>query len=517
MAIAPHTDDTIFARASGAGRAGVAVFRLSGPKAAVIAERLAGRKLTPRRASLAAVKDPATGELIDRGLAILFRAPASFTGEDVAEFHLHGSRAVEAAFADAVAALGGRPAEPGEFTRRALLNGKLDLAQVEALADLVDAETSQQRRQALGQFEGRLSALADGWRRRLIAVLAPLEADIDFPDEEDVPAAVAARAGPAIDALLAELGSYRDGAGAARRLRDGVHAAIIGPPNAGKSSLMNALAGSDVAIVAATAGTTRDIVEARLDLGGVPVIVADTAGLRSETADAIEAEGMRRALARAGAADLRIMVIDPLAEDWAFEDEPSLTLPFQGRGQSVLREMSDKDRSAAPSLGKGGLSAPASPSKPDLHPEEPPQGGVSKGAEREGSTSRRSLLRRGDIVVWSKKDLGGAPGGVPEGVVSFHLSAETGEGMEGFLAALTAAASRLAGGSEGAALTRLRHVRAVEKAIAALERAKGRLASGPELAAEDARLAARALASITGAVDVEDVLGEIFASFCIGK
>jgi tRNA modification GTPase len=457
---APHTDHTIFARASGAGRAGVAVFRISGPRAFEIARALCGKAPNVRRAAVRAVKDP-SGALIDRGLVILFRGPCSFTGEDVAEFHLHGSSAVEAAFAEAVATAGGRPAEAGEFTRRALLNGKLDLAQVEALADLIDAETSEQRKQALGQFEGRLSALAEGWRRRLIAVLAPLEADIDFPDEEDVPAAVAARAGPAIDALIAELKSYREGAGAARRLREGVHVAIIGAPNAGKSSLMNALAGSDVAIVTPTPGTTRDIVEARLDLGGIPVIVADTAGLRDQTTDEIEREGMRRALARAGAAHLRVFVVDP------------------GTEGSVVT----------------GLSAPA----PGL-------------AEREGS-----ILSPGDVVVFSKKDLGTKPYATAEGVQSFHLSAVTGEGMPAFIAALSDRARELAAGSEGAALTRLRHVQAVEKAIAALERAKSRITGQPELAAEDARLAARALASITGAVDVEDVLGEIFASFCIGK
>ncbi|MEZ5982539.1 MAG: tRNA uridine-5-carboxymethylaminomethyl(34) synthesis GTPase MnmE [Parvularculaceae bacterium] len=313
MTTAPSTDETIFARASGAGRAGVAVFRISGPRAFEIAHGLCGSNPAVRRAG---VREVRSGErdLIDRGLVILFEGPGSFTGEDVAEFHLHGSRAVEAAFAEAVAAAGARPAGPGEFTRRALMNGKLDLAQVEALADLIDAETSQQRKQALGQLEGRLSAVAEGWRARLIAILAPLEADIDFPDEEGVPAAIAERAGPAIDALLAELKSYREGSGAARRLREGVSVAIIGAPNAGKSSLLNALAGADVAIVSERAGTTRDIVETRLDLGGVPVLFADTAGLRDQSTDEIEIEGMRRALARAEAADLRLLVIDPDTE-----------------------------------------------------------------------------------------------------------------------------------------------------------------------------------------------------------
>lgn len=443
--------DTIFARASGAGRAGVCVFRISGPAARAVAERLSTRRLETRRPTLAAIRDPETGEMIDRGLVILFAAPASFTGEDVAEFHLHGSRAVEAAFVEAAARAGARPAGPGDFTRRALANGKLDLAQVEALADLIDAETTQQRKQALGQLEGRLSALAENWRARLVAILAPLEADIDFPDEEGVPAAVAARAGPAIDALISELRSYREGAGRARRLREGVTAAIIGAPNAGKSSLLNALAGADVAIVSATAGTTRDVIETRLDLGGIPVLFADTAGLRDQTTDDIEAEGVRRALGRAQAADLRILVIDPGAMESA------------------------------------------------------------------RNVSRETLLRPGDIIVWSKRDLGAAPGMTPQHIDSFHVSATTGEGVAALMAGLAVRAAELAGGAEGAALTRIRHVQAVEEALTALERARRRVESDPELAAEDARLAARALGRITGAVGVEDVLDEIFSSFCIGK
>jgi tRNA modification GTPase len=467
--IAPAATDTIFARASGAGRAGIAVFRVSGPQARAIAELLSKRRVKPRRPTLAALVDPESGEEIDRGLVLLFEGPASFTGEDVAEFHLHGSRAVEAAFAEAAARAGARPAEAGEFTRRALLNGKLDLAQVEALADLIDAETSQQRKQALGQFEGRLSALAEGWRGRLIAVLAPLEADIDFPGEEDIPAAIAARAGPAIEALIAELKSYLEGAGRARRLREGVTAAIIGAPNSGKSSLLNALAGADVAIVSALAGTTRDVIETRLDLGGIPVLFADTAGLRDQSTDEIEIEGVRRALRRAGTADLRIMVIDPFTEEW----ESGFGTRDPGLGRQTSRVPSPE--------------------------------------------SRFPLLRPGDIVVWSKKDLGGAPRAVPVGVHAFHVSAKTGEGMAGLMAGLEARAADLAGGSEGAALTRIRHAEAVTRAVSALERALARVASDPELAAEDARLAARALGQITGAVDVEDVLDAIFSSFCIGK
>jgi len=260
-------NDTIFARASGAGKAGVAVYRISGPDAFRIFNAFVGKRIITRAAAYVTLRDPADRSVIDKGLAILFENPKSFTGEDVAEFHLHGSRAVETALYEALSRLGARPAEAGEFTLRALKNGKLDLAQAEALADLIDAETILQKKQALGQLDGRLSALAEGWRAQILAVMAPLEADIDFPDEGDVPAAVAASAGPAIRALQESLTAFLNQSVSARRIREGVSIAVIGAPNAGKSSLVNALAGSDVAIVSEIAGTTRDIVETRLDLG----------------------------------------------------------------------------------------------------------------------------------------------------------------------------------------------------------------------------------------------------------
>jgi len=311
MTTPPPSPSTIFARASGAGRAGVAVYRLSGPQSHRIARDLIGRRIKSREAVLVTLRAPGDGAVIDRGLAIVFDGPKSFTGEDVAEFHLHGSRAVETALYETLAKMGAAPAEAGEFTLRALKNGKLDLAQAEALADLIDAETSQQRKQALGQLDGGLSEAATRWRARLLAVMAPLEAAIDFPDEDGVPAAAAARAGPAITGLKEELTTFLAGSGRARTIREGVSIAIIGPPNAGKSSLLNALAGSEVAIVSDTPGTTRDVVEARLDLGGVVARIADTAGLRIRTNDAIEREGVRRARARAEEANIRVLVVDP--------------------------------------------------------------------------------------------------------------------------------------------------------------------------------------------------------------
>ena len=304
-------NDTIFARASGAGKAGVAVFRLSGPQSHAIVNKLVGKRIIYRRAELAAFRDPADGTIIDRGLAILFKGPHSYTGEDVVELQLHGSRAVEMSLYETLSNAGARLAAPGEFTLRALKNNKLDLAQAEALADLIDAETTLQRKQALGQLDGRLSAVAERWKSQLLAVMAPLEADIDFPDEADIPAAIAARAGPAIHALKNELTAFLLESKRTRTIREGVSIAVIGPPNAGKSSLVNQLAGSEVAIVSDIAGTTRDVVETRLDLQGVVATVADTAGLRDSVGDVIEEEGMRRARARAESADIRIAVLDP--------------------------------------------------------------------------------------------------------------------------------------------------------------------------------------------------------------
>src|SRR5690606_16468341 len=296
---------TIFALASAAGRAGVAVVRLSGSTASRALETLSSQPLpSPRRASLRRLHDSA-GERLDDALVLWFPAPHSYTGEDVVELHLHGGRAVVRDVLEALAAVPGlRPAEPGEFTRRAFDNGKLDLAEVEGLADLIDAETAGQRRQALRQLDGGLSALGEGWRARLVRILAQLEADIDFPDE-DLPERVAAAVAPGIEELANEMRRHLDDGRRGEILREGFHIAIIGPPNAGKSSLLNWLAQRDAAIVSDTAGTTRDVVEVRLDLGGWPVIVADTAGLR-ETAETVEREGIRRARARAEAADLVI-------------------------------------------------------------------------------------------------------------------------------------------------------------------------------------------------------------------
>ncbi len=269
---------------------------------------IAGRLPSPRIARRARFVDPATGAALDDGLLLWFPAPASVTGEDVAELHLHGSRAVLAGVADALRGLGLRLAEPGEFTRRAFLSGKLDLTQAEAVADLVAAETEAQRRHALRQLDGELGGLYRDWALRLRRSLAHLEAVIDFPDEA-LPPEIEGEIGRDVAALAGEIRRHLADGHRGERLRDGIMVAILGPPNAGKSSLLNRIARRDAAIVSPIAGTTRDIVEVAIDLGGYPVVLADTAGLR-DSADAIEQEGLRRARRRADEADLRLFVYD---------------------------------------------------------------------------------------------------------------------------------------------------------------------------------------------------------------
>ncbi|HEX4271599.1 MAG TPA: tRNA uridine-5-carboxymethylaminomethyl(34) synthesis GTPase MnmE, partial [Rhizomicrobium sp.] len=295
----------IFALASAAGRAGVAVVRLSGPDAGAIVQVLAGPLPPPRLASLRRLVHE--GREIDHALVLWFPGPASFTGEDVAEFHIHGGRAVREALFLALSALGARPAEPGEFSRRAVENGKLDLTRAEAIADLVDAETPAQLRQALRQHDGALADLYEGWRSRLIAALGRAEAAIDFSDD-GVGEVEFAAARAAADEIIKEIQEHMNDAGRGESLREGLRLTILGPPNAGKSSLINALARRGVAIVSDIPGTTRDVVEARLDLGGYLLQVADTAGVR-DTADVIEAEGVRRALSHA-ASGMTLLLLD---------------------------------------------------------------------------------------------------------------------------------------------------------------------------------------------------------------
>ncbi len=307
--------DTIFALASPAGRSGVAVVRVSGSCALESAASLTPAPLIPRMASLRTLRSPFDGSVIDKALVLAFEAPASFTGEHVVEYHLHGGRAVIASLLDVLGAQKGhRMAEPGEFTRRGFENGKMDLTEAEAVADLIDAETAAQKSQALAQMGGVLSDLYNGWTQRLKKALAHVEADLEFPDE-DMPEGIAPEVMQAVESMRSEIAAHLNDGRRGERLRDGLQVVVIGAPNAGKSSLVNALAQRDVAIVSDMAGTTRDVIEVHLDLGGFPVILADTAGLRpdqigSEGHDSIESEGIRRALERAENADLKILLFD---------------------------------------------------------------------------------------------------------------------------------------------------------------------------------------------------------------
>jgi tRNA modification GTPase len=446
--------DTIFAVASGAGQAAIAVMRISGPGSRRMLEALGGRVPVPRRLAFRRLRD-ADGTELDQAMVVWLPAPGSYTGEDSAELYLHGGRAVLAGVSDALVALGARPAEPGEFTRRAFLNGRMDLTEAEAVHDLISAETAAQRRQALRQLDGALGALYRGWAERLRLLLAQQEALIDFPDE-DLPPEVEARVNAELDALGREIAAHLDDNRRGERVREGLVFAITGPPNVGKSSLINALAERDVAIVSAIPGTTRDALETRVVLGGVPVTLVDTAGLR-DTTDEIEMEGVRRARARAAAADLVIAV-----EEAA-----------KGEGEGT------------------GAMAGHGPPPPD--PLRQGEGGSS-------------VL----VLVANKIDLGGV---IP--VDAIGVSALTGEGLPELRGRLDAAARSLTESAGPPPLTQARHRAALQEAAARL--AGARTADLPELRAEDLRLAMRALGRITGTVGVEDILDTLFTRFCIGK
>lgn len=442
--------ETIYAPATPPGIGGVAVIRISGAHAqAALAQLTRKPAPPPRLACLRKLYDPQSGALLDEALCLSFTAPHSYTGEDVVELHLHGGRAV---LQNILAALGTlahlAPAGPGDFTRRAFENGRMDLTQAEAVNDLIQAETSLQADAALRQMGGVLSHLYEGWRTELMHLLAHIEAEMEFPDE-DLPLDLQASFAPQFTALCDEMAAHLDDHRRGERLREGFHIAILGAPNAGKSALLNRLAQREAAIVSSIAGTTRDVIELHLDLGGYPVILADTAGLR-ETADAIEDEGIRRARQKAAEADLCIALFDvTAAPQWDAE-----TL---------------------------------------------------------------ALLDERSLAVANKCDLLPAPPEALEirGHKASLISAETGAGITDFLEQLVQTIATRYAPRNSATLTRARHRQALSATLEALIRAQS--APLPELIAEDTRLALRHLGSITGRVDIEDLLDITFRDFCIGK
>ena len=450
--------DTIFALSSGRPPAAVAVIRVSGPRAGFALERLIGRLPAPRRASLARVRDPASGEIIDEGLALWFPAPQSETGEDMAELQVHGGRAVIAAV---LAALGKlerlRPAEAGEFTRRAFENGRVDLTAVEGLADLVAAETEAQRRQAFQHLQGLLGERAEGWRQRLIEALALVEAGIDFSDEADVPQDLMARSLERIGPLAEEIGRAA-GAGRGERLREGLRVAIAGPPNAGKSTLFNRLARREAAIVSPFPGTTRDVLEVHLDLDGYPVTVLDTAGIR-EASDPVEREGVRRASEQAAGADLVLWIVD------ATEGEGALAALRSGHAASAATVWF--------------------------------------------VVNKLDLVANGELKSVESKFITITP-------VHF-ISSATGRGVDELVDALSGFAEGFFT-PEPALVTRARQRALLQETALALRGAQEAARDGrEEIMAEHLRLATRSLGRLLGRVDVEDILDVIFRDFCIGK
>jgi tRNA modification GTPase len=453
---------TIFALASAPGRAGVAVVRISGGQAGAVLQLLTQRDMpSPRMASLRSLVRPHDKMVMDKAVVVWFPAPHSFTGEDVVELHLHGGRAVIQAVTSVLAQQKGvRLAQPGEFTRRGFENGKFDLTEAEAIADLVHAETEAQMQQALRQMDGALERLYDGWHVRLKASLAYIEASIDFADDE-LPADLAEKQAVVLQTLRDEIQLHLADHRRGERLRDGYKIAILGPPNAGKSSLLNHLAQRDAAIVSAIAGTTRDVVEVQLDLGGYPVVMADTAGLRAAS-DVIEQEGIRRAHAQAMTADLKLLVFD--GEYWPALDNLTADL-IDERTLCVVN-------------------------KADL-----------MNPEKDGFDSTTNTIP--------------AVGGRP---VCF-ISLRTGVGVDSLLSQLTERVADALHDRGQPVLTRLRHRTALESCQQGLDGALSGLRCGEEMAlvAENVRLSMRDLGQITGRVDVEDLLDVIFRDFCIGK
>ncbi|CAG00759.1 unnamed protein product, partial [Tetraodon nigroviridis] len=470
---------SIFALSSGHGRCGVAVVRASGPASSTALRRLAGLTHTlvpPRTALLRSITDPSSREVLDRGLVFWFPAPHSFTGEDSVEFHIHGGPAVIAAVLQALGNVPGmRPAEAGEFTRRAFQAGKMGLTEVEGLGDLIHAETEAQRRQALRQMSGELGRLYQSWSQRLKRCLAHVEAFIDFSEDELIEDGVLNRGMCAHACSQGEVEQHLTDERRGERLRSGVQVVIAGATNAGKSSLLNTLCQRPAAIVSPIAGTTRDVVETPLDIGGFPVLLSDTAGLR-DSLDLVEREGVRRARERLEQADLTLVVVD-CALLPSHQPEAAGFLKRHLRSVLSLQEHPERGRVLLVL------------NKTDLlpHPE------------------RQNLAR----------ELARASGLPPVCLISCH----TGEGLQDFLAALHSSVRNLCADPLAGApsLTQARHRAHLQQCCAALAQYQSYRDVDLALAAEGVRLALTSLGRITGRVGAEEILDIIFKDFCIGK
>lgn len=482
----PHAP-TIFAVSSGHPPAAIAVIRISGPRAGDALRAFTGRLPEPRKAMFARLRDPDTKEMIDEALALWFPGPNSETGEDTVELQVHGGRAVIAAMFSALGRLPElRLAERGEFTRRAFENGKLDLTRVEGLADLIAADSDAQRRQALRQLQGLLGDRAEAWRKSLIEALALVEAQIDFPDEGDVPEDLTTGALAKVRALRDEIAGALARSGQGEKLRDGMVVAIAGPPNAGKSSLLNRLARREAAIVSPFAGTTRDVIEVHLDLGGYPVVLLDTAGIR-ESDDPVEQEGIRRARSRAAEADLVL---------WVAENEKGAE---EGAKESV---------SAAPSV----------PPPPRTESGQQPFDHFKESVPSDQPNPLCWLIQNKSDLASSNKNNN------IKSILSkiydrtFDISVLQNDGIPLLVSALQDQASVFFSATESALITRRRQRTELAETVASLDRALAVKASqGDEITAEELRLAARSLGRLTGRVDIEDILDVIFRDFCIGK
>ena len=527
--------DTIFALSTAPGRAAIAVIRISGPDAdSVLRALIAPKSLPPPRSLLARrIVDPITGRLIDRGMCVWLPAAAGTpTGEDCAELHVHGGRAVTAA---ALAALGciARPAAAGEFTRRAFTNGKLDLVQVEALSDLLNADTDVQRRVAVTALDGAVSALYDGWRRELIAALASVEAVLDFSEEQDdVTGDVFGAVEQRVAAVAASIrGLLQSDGGRGELLRQGVNVVLTGAVNAGKSSLLNALARRPAAIVSATPGTTRDVIEVAMDLGGLPVFLVDTAGIRDGVADAVEEEGVRRARQRAASADIKVVVVDVRS---GVAGVPQSVL--QGVDSSTILvankcDLLGEDDCVVVDIVQFNGPPPSSSSEYSGLPlssaatDSPPSSMLA----HNGPTSSSSRGMPPDLLALA----------AARGAVLLRVSCMSGDGLDTLQAALERAvqAKVWSGNSRGSTGTHddsdgldVRSVRgSVDDLIVSRARHRYHLAAcaaalesfllrpSIDMAAEELRLAVRELGSVVGTVNTEEMLDVLFASFCIGK